>query len=94
MHRLTVARRILTYLIPLRVLRGHLPSQDLLDRFPVLDDLYSPFLEAIKRGDIVSYDAALERLEHRLVQLNVLLTVERARELCLRSLFRKVYVPA
>ncbi|KIP04891.1 hypothetical protein PHLGIDRAFT_108948 [Phlebiopsis gigantea 11061_1 CR5-6] len=83
--------RILTYLIPLRVLRGHLPSQDLLSRFPVLDDLYSPFLEAIKRGDIVSYDAALEHLEHRLVQLNVLLTVERARELCLRGLFRKVW---
>ncbi|GJE84857.1 COP9 signalosome complex subunit 12 [Phanerochaete sordida] len=83
--------RILTYLIPLRVLRGHLPSRELLNRFPVLDDLYSPFIEAIRKGDIASYDAALERMENRLIQLNLLLTVEKARELCIRSLFRKAW---
>lgn len=83
--------RILTYLIPLRILRGHLPSRELLDRFPVLDDLYSPFIVAIRKGDIASYDAALEHMENRLIQLNVLLTIEKARELCIRSLFRKVW---
>ena len=82
----------MTYLIPLRILRGHLPSRELLNRFPVIDDLFSPFIEAIQKGDIQSYDAALDRLEHRLVELNLLLTVEKARELCIRSLFRKVYV--
>lgn len=87
-------RRILTYLIPLRTLRGHLPSRELLDRFPVLDDLYSPFIVAIRKGDIASYDASLEHMENRLIQFNLLLTVEKARELCIRSLFRKVCVPS
>ena len=73
--------------------RGHLPSRELLDRFPVLDDLYSPFIAAIRTGDIRSYDASLERFERRLVDLNLWLTLEKARELCIRGLFRRVYVP-
>ncbi|KAI0307068.1 hypothetical protein B0F90DRAFT_1807764 [Multifurca ochricompacta] len=53
--------RILTYLIPLRILRGHLPSADLLKRFPVLDELYAPFITAIRKGDIQNFDAALDK---------------------------------
>lgn len=70
--------------------RGHLPSRELLDRFPVLDNLYSPFVAAIRTGDIQSYDASLERSERRLVDLNLWLTLEKARELCIRGLFRRV----
>lgn len=85
-----VKRRILIYLLPLRVLRGHLPSAELLKRFPVLEDLYTPFLSAIRSGNIKAYDSALEKFERRLVELNLWLTLERARELCIRGLFRKV----
>lgn len=85
-------RRILTYLIPLRILRGHLPSADLLSRFPVLDELYAPFISAIRKGDIQGFDAALDKFERRLVDLNVWLTLEKAREICIRGLFRRVYV--
>lgn len=83
-------RRILTYLIPLRILRGHLPSRELLDRFPVLDDLFTPFIEAIRKGDVAAFDMVLEQFEQRLIDLNLLFTVERARALCLRGLFRRV----
>lgn len=82
----------MAYLIPLRILRGHLPSRELLDRFPVLDDLFAPFVSAIRTGDIRAYDSALDRSERRLVDINLWLTLERARELCIRSLFRRVYV--
>lgn len=84
-------RRILTYLIPLRILRGHLPSSDLLSRFPVLDELYAPFISAIRKGDIQGFDSALDKCERRLVDLNLWLTVEKAREICIRGLFRRVY---
>ncbi|KAI0773365.1 hypothetical protein BC629DRAFT_1595137 [Irpex lacteus] len=84
--------RILTYLIPLRILRGHLPSRELLERFPNLDALYSPFIAAIRKGDVSAFDAQLEKSERRLEGLNLLLTVERARELCMRALFRRVWV--
>ena len=72
--------------------RGHLPSRELLQRFPVLDDLYTPFITAIRTGDIRSYDASLDRFERRLVDLNLYLTLEKARELCIRGLFRRVCV--
>ena len=58
----------------------------------MLDDLYSPFIAAIRKGDIRSYDATLDKYERRLVDLNLYLTLEKARELCIRGLFRRVYV--
>lgn len=85
-------RRILTYLLPLRILKGHLPTDELLQRFPVLRELFTPFISAIRAGDITSFDSALEKWEHRLLELNLWLTIERARELCIRGLFRRVYV--
>ena len=63
-----------------------------MQRFPVLDELFSPFVAAIRTGDISAYDTALERWEHRLVELNLWITIEKARELCIRGLFRRVYV--
>ncbi|KAN0126748.1 hypothetical protein V8E52_000388 [Russula decolorans] len=84
--------RILTYLIPLRILRGHLPSTELLSRFPDLDELYTPFISAIRKGDIQGFDSALDKFERRLIDLNIWLTLEKAREICIRGLFRRVWV--
>ncbi|KAG6832351.1 hypothetical protein H0H87_001815 [Tephrocybe sp. NHM501043] len=83
-------QRILTYLIALRILKGHLPSSELMQRFPVLNELYAPFIAAIRVGDVASYDRALEKYEHRLVDLNIWLTLEKSREFCVRGLFRRV----
>ncbi|KAG6812094.1 hypothetical protein H0H92_004394 [Tricholoma furcatifolium] len=87
-------RRILAYLIALRILKGHLPSAELMQRFPLLNEIYAPFIAAIRVGDVASYDRALEILERRLVELNLWLTLEKARELCVRGLFRRVWVAA
>ncbi|KDQ21104.1 hypothetical protein BOTBODRAFT_27100 [Botryobasidium botryosum FD-172 SS1] len=83
---------ILTYLIPLRLLRGQLPSEALFKRYPRLAELYTPFVEALRKSDIKAYDAALAWAEPRLLDMGVWLTVERAREICLRCLFRKVWL--
>ncbi|THH11476.1 hypothetical protein EW145_g621 [Phellinidium pouzarii] len=84
-------QRILSYLIPLRILRGHLPSDNLLERFPLLAEVYNPFIAAIRKADIKAYDVALFKWEKRLLELNAWLVFERARELVMRGLFRKVY---
>ncbi|KAF9057815.1 hypothetical protein BJ165DRAFT_1398019 [Panaeolus papilionaceus] len=84
--------RILAYLIPLRILKGHLPSAELLARFPVLYELFSPFIDAIRTGNLKAYDAALDKWESRLLELNLWLSLEKARELCVRCLFRRVWV--
>jgi len=84
--------RILIYLVPLRMLRGHLPSSRLLGRFPDLDGLYSPFVAAVRKGDIKAFDTALDRAERKLLELNVLLALEKSRELCLRGVFRRAWI--
>lgn len=86
--------RILAYLIPLRILKGHLPSTELLQRFPVLDEIFTPFIRAIRTGNLKAYDQALEAGEVRLLDLNLWLSIEKARELCMRGLFRKVWLAA
>ncbi|KAF9480697.1 hypothetical protein BDN70DRAFT_877260 [Pholiota conissans] len=84
--------RILAYLIPLRILKGHLPSAELMKRFPVLDEIFAPFITAIRTGDLKSFDQALDKWEVRLLELNLWFSLEKARELCIRGLFRKMWV--
>ncbi|KAF9266195.1 hypothetical protein L218DRAFT_978700 [Marasmius fiardii PR-910] len=84
--------RILTYLLPLRLLKGQLPSDVLLKRFPHVRELFSPFVSAIRAGDVAAYDRALDTWEKKLLELNLLLTLEKGREICLRGLFRKVWI--
>lgn len=67
-----------------------MPSAELLTAYPALDDLYSQFIAAIRKGDIEAYDNALLRLERPLIDLNLYLMLEKARELCIRGLFRRV----
>jgi hypothetical protein len=65
-----------------------------MQRFPVLEELYSPFINALRVGNLPAYDRALDKWERKLLELNLWLTLEKARELCLRGLFRKVLVYA
>lgn len=82
----------MTYLIPLQLMRGRLPSQTLLTAFPRLEELYTPFIRAIKQGNVQAFDAALTWAEPRLIQQNVWIAIEKAREVCLRGLYKKMWV--
>lgn len=87
-------RLILTYLIPLRLMRGVLPSALLLSAFHRLKVIYDPFLAAFRVGDVKKYDEALVWAEKRLLESGTYLAVESAREGCLKGLLRRVCVPA
>lgn len=78
--------------MPLRLLKGQLPGAHILRVFPRINELYAPFIKALKSGNIQAYDAALEWAEPRLVDMGVFLAVEKAREVCMRCFFRRVYV--
>ena len=84
-----IPRLILTYLIPLNLLSALIPSPSLLQPHPRLQELFTPFIRAIQSGNIREYDERLEWAQPRLVGCNVYLVVERAREGCLRVLFKK-----
>lgn len=84
---------ILQYLIPCRILSGSLPSSRLLSKFPSLQAIYMPFVIAIRQGDVRSFDLALAtpHLEKALVKNGTYLCIERAREITLRGLLKRVY---
>ncbi|WVR04618.1 hypothetical protein IAU60_001629 [Kwoniella sp. DSM 27419] len=83
---------ILTYLIPLHLVHGSLPSQRLLSSHPRLEELFFPFISAIRSGDVREYDERLDWAQMRLVGMSTYLVVERAREGCLRMLFKKAWI--
>lgn len=83
---------ILDYLIPLLLLRGVFPSPKLLRLSTLHRTLYSPFVTAIKQGNVRAYDVHLEKMEKRLMERGTWLVVERARTACVRSLLKKTWV--
>jgi hypothetical protein len=83
----------LTYLIPCRVLTTHtLPTAALLAPFPTLTRHFTPIFTAIKHSSLSGFDAALRSAEPFLVRRRVYLTLERARDIVVRNLFRKVFL--
>lgn len=84
---------ILTYLIPTRLLTSHvLPSERLLAPHPRLQRLFGSLSTCVRRGDLAGFDAALQAGEDEFVKRRIYLTLERGRDVCLRNLFRKVYI--
>jgi COP9 signalosome complex subunit 12 len=65
-----------------------------LQAFPRLLALYGVFVAAFRKGDVRSYDQALANstFEKALIGKGVYLAMERAREGCLRTLFRRVWL--
>lgn len=87
------AERILMYLIPCRLLTSHvLPTEALLQNYPKLQELFLPLSQCIKKGDLRSFDLALQKGEEIFVKKRIYLTLERGRDIALRNLLRKVFI--
>ena len=91
--KLTNHRLILTYLIPCHLLTTHtLPTLTLLSPYPRLQTLFLPLSRCIKKGDLSGFDAALVAGEDEFTKRRIYLTVERARDIAVRNLLRKVFI--
>ena len=87
--------QILTYLIPTHVLtKEQLPNPALLASHPDLSKMLNPLFLAIRSGSLFAFDQALAATEPQLVHHRIYLTLERTRDICMRNLFRKVYLAA
>lgn len=85
--------RILTYLVPCKLLTSHvLPTKKLLEPFPRQQQLFLPLSRCIKRGELRAFDMALQENEDEFVKRRIYLTLERGRDIALRNLLRKVFV--
>lgn len=87
--------QILTYLIPAHMLTSQkLPSRVLLAELPALEKLFLPLCTAIRSGNLTAFDRALSDAEDELITRRIYLTLERTRDMCMRNLFRKVFLSA
>lgn len=86
---------ILTYLVPVKLLKGQLPHPNLLSS-PLGAKLipYTPFIAALRSGDVKSFDTALRHppAERWLVKRGTYIAIERARDATLRTLLKRTYL--
>ncbi|KAJ3413220.1 COP9 signalosome (CSN) subunit [Chytridiales sp. JEL 0842] len=83
---------ILNYLIPARLLAGHVPHPDLLKKYPTLQRTYGGLIDAVGKGDVGGFDKILAEKERELIRRGTYLAVERCRFMCFRNLARRTWV--
>lgn len=80
-------RRVLRYLIPVRMLLGVLPSEELLRRYGLAE--YSDVRTAVSSGDLSLLLASLESNQARFIRSGTYLLLEKLQLVVVRRLLRK-----
>lgn len=83
-------RLILQILLPVKLMRGILPTASLFQKFPRARQIYSQLANSIKMGDVKAFNVALTNSESRLIRQGTYFAIEKAESIAIRQLFRKV----
>ena len=83
-------KQVLLYLIPVKMLRGTLPSEDFLANHD-LTNIFGGIVRAIKTGDLKLFDDTMNKNHLIFVKNRTLITIEKLRTIVERTLFRKVH---
>jgi len=81
-------RLILLYLISVRMLHGTYPNQQLLTKYDL--NQFNQVVEAVKSGNLPSFNIALKKNYEFFVQKGVYLILERLKLLTYRNLFKRI----
>jgi len=81
-------RRILEYLIPVKMLRGRLPSLKLLSKYNLQE--FAPLVKGVCNGDIRMFNSALSSRRDLFIQRGTYLLLERCKTVCYRNLLRRI----
>nr|SVE93619.1 EOG090X06A5 [Scapholeberis mucronata] len=89
-HRIcrTNKRLILIYLIPVKMLLGHLPSSRLLQKYDLMQ--FSEVVQAVKEGNLLRLNQALLQHDAFFIRCGVYLILEKLKVTTYRNLFKKV----
>ncbi|CAM9144317.1 unnamed protein product, partial [Chrysoparadoxa australica] len=89
-HRSAVSnkRRILTYLIPIKLFLGQLPSDVLLKKYKLVQ--YEQVVASIRSGDLRAFNTALDKFQELFIRKGTFLLLEKVRALVYRTLFKKI----
>ncbi|PAV89038.1 hypothetical protein WR25_14974 isoform B [Diploscapter pachys] len=79
-------RRILIYLIPVKMFLGQMPKKELLHKYEL--DQFVQIVEAVRIGNVKKLDEALWRDEAFFIQCGIYLMLEKLRAIAFRKLFK------
>ncbi|CAB3377901.1 Hypothetical predicted protein [Cloeon dipterum] len=82
-------RRILIYLIPVKMLLGYMPKRALLEKYDLM--AFWPAAQAIREGNSNGLSRAIEKNETFFIKNGVYIMLEKLRMIAFRNLFKKVY---
>lgn len=83
-------RSILTYLIPVKMLLGHMPTRQVLEKYDLMQ--FNEVVQAVKQGNLLRLNKALEANEKFFIKAGIYLILEKLKIITYRNLFKKVAI--
>ena len=83
-------RQILTYLIPVKMLLGHMPTLGVLQKYDLMQ--FQDVVQAVKQGNLLKLNEALEANEKFFIKAGIYLILEKLKIITYRNLFKKAAV--
>ena len=83
-------RLILTYLVPVKLLRGRLPTTHLLQKYSLHE--FVPLVEGIRTGDLRTFNDGLLKYQNLFITRGTYLLLEKCKTVCYRNLFKRVHL--
>lgn len=83
-------RLILIYLIPVKMLLGHMPKTSLLRKYDLRQ--FSDVAQAVSSGNLLLLNVALQKHESFFIRCGIYLILEKLKIITYRNLFKKVYL--
>uniref|UniRef100_A0A6U3NR12 PCI domain-containing protein n=1 Tax=Ditylum brightwellii TaxID=49249 RepID=A0A6U3NR12_9STRA len=83
-------KRILNYLLPVKLLRGRLPTQYLLQKYSLHE--FIPLVHGIRTGDLRTFNDGLQKYQDLFIRRGTYLLLEKCKTVCYRNLFKRVSV--
>jgi len=90
-HRSAVSnkKRILNYLVPVKLLRGRLPTSKLLHKYSFHE--FVPLSNGMRTGNLMEFSDGLKKNQDIFIRRGTYLLLEKCKMICYRNLFKRVY---
>uniref|UniRef100_A0A674I016 PCI domain-containing protein 2 n=1 Tax=Terrapene triunguis TaxID=2587831 RepID=A0A674I016_9SAUR len=83
-------RMILIYLLPVKMLLGHMPTIQLLKKYELMQ--FAEVTKAVSEGNLLLLNDALTKHETFFIRCGIFLILEKLKIITYRNLFKKVYL--
>uniref|UniRef100_A0A452R3M7 PCI domain-containing protein 2 n=1 Tax=Ursus americanus TaxID=9643 RepID=A0A452R3M7_URSAM len=83
-------RMILIYLLPVKMLLGHMPTIELLRKYHLMQ--FAEVTKAVSEGNLLLLNEALTKHETFFIRCGIFLILEKLKVITYRNLFKKVYL--